>query len=190
MTNPDRESAEQRSGYLSSPTSSPPSEAASDRSPLFAILLGGTIVLSAVGGWFLVSRSEPEPPVMEMLAPERFSEAISTLSPESQRLALRKYKQCAFPLGVLTAVASGNSAGGTVSFSTSKYTSPKFHITNKPQKIAIPSPLPETGGLDMFTIHGDATALALSLYPTAWIQPLKNGSATIKTIWPASPPCK
>jgi hypothetical protein len=98
-------------------------------------------------------------------------------------------RECRFPFGFITVATPGNPAGGTISFRTSKYQSPVFHVTDKPQQIAIPSPLPETGGVDLLSADGDAKGLLVSLYPTTRMEPV-NGTATVKVIWRPRPPCK
>jgi hypothetical protein len=92
-------------------------------------------------------------------------------------------------MAMITVATPGNPTGGTVSFRTSKYQSPPFHVTDKPQRIAIPSPLPETGGVDLFSADGNATGLMVSLYPTARMEPV-NGTSTVRVIWRPRPPCK
>jgi hypothetical protein len=72
---------------------------------------------------------------------------------------------------------------------TSKYRSPPFHVTDRPQRIAVPNPLPETGGVDLFSADGDAKGLVVSLTPPARMEPV-NGTATVKVLWRPRPPCK
>jgi hypothetical protein len=157
--------------------------------PTLALLLTGTIMLGAVGGWFLSSPSAPDAPVVAMLSPEQLADAMPTLNAGAQQTARSDSRECRFPFGFITVATPGNTAGGTVSFRTSKYQSPVFHVTDKPQQIAIPSPLPETGGVDLLSADGDAKGLLVSLYPTARMEPV-NGTATVKVIWRPRPPCK
>jgi hypothetical protein len=154
-----------------------------------AFLVGGVIVVGVLAGSFATSRSEPDAAVIAMVADEQIGDAITTLSPSSQPAAQQKYRQCQYPMGVITVSTPGNPAGGTVSFRTSKYTSPKFHVTDKPQQIAIPHPLPESGGLDPFWVEGEAKGLIVSLYPTARMEPV-NGTAAITVRWHPRAPCK
>jgi hypothetical protein len=157
--------------------------------PTLALLLAGTIVLGTVGGWFLSSQDSPDAPLVAMLSPEQLADAIPTLNAGAQATARSDPRECRFPIGFITVATPGNAAGGTVSFRTSKYQSPAFHVTDKPQQIAIPSPLPETGGIDLLSADGDAKGLLVSLYPTAHMEPI-NGTATVKVIWRPRPPCK
>lgn len=153
-----------------------------------APLVGGVIVLGVVAGWLATSRSEPEAPVIALVADEQLPEAIATLSPSSRPTPQAQYRQCQYPMGVITVSTPGNPAGGTVSFRTSKYTSPKFHVSDKPQQIAIPTPLPD-GGLDPFWADGDAKGLIVSLYPTARMEPI-GGTAAVTVHWLPRPRCK
>ncbi|WP_157450192.1 hypothetical protein [Bradyrhizobium sp. ARR65] len=92
-------------------------------------------------------------------------------------------------MGFITVATPGNPAGGTVSFRTSKYQSPQFHVSETPEQIAIPNPLPETGGVDLLSADGIAKGLRVSLSPTARMEPV-NGTATVKVIWRPRPSCK
>jgi hypothetical protein len=157
--------------------------------PGLASLVIATVVLAAAGGWFLSSRSDPDVPAMAMVTTEQIPGAITTLNPGAQQTARSDARECRFPMGFITVATPGNPAGGTVRFRTSKYQSPPFHITDKPQQIAIPSPLPGTGGIDLLSADGDAKGLLVSLYPAARMEPV-NGSSTIRVVWPAQPPCK
>jgi hypothetical protein len=157
--------------------------------PAVAIFLTGTIILGAVGGRFLSPRSEPEAPAMTMVAPEEIPQAVTTLNGAAQQTAQLDSRQCRFPMAFITVATPGNPAGGTVSFRTSKYQSPPFHVTDKPQRIAIPSPLPETGGVDLFSADGNATGLIVSLYPTVRMEPV-NGTSTVRVFWRPRPSCK
>ena len=155
-----------------------------------AILLAAAVVLGGAAGWFLISRSQPDPAAIAMVPSERISEAIPTLTKAAQLVALRDNRACPqIPLAYISAVTPGNPAGANISFRTSKYSSPQFHITDKPQRIAIPNPLPDGGGLDPFSIDGEAKGLLVSLYPTVRIETL-SGTAGITVRWPARQPCK
>jgi hypothetical protein len=157
--------------------------------PTLALLLIGTVMFGVVAGWFLSSRDAPDAPVVAMLSPEQLGDAIPTLNAGAQATARSDPRECRFPIGFITVATPGNPAGGTVSFRTSKYQSPVFHVTDKPQQIAIPSPLPETGGVDLLSADGEAKGLLVSLYPTARMEPV-NGTATVMVIWRPRPPCK
>jgi hypothetical protein len=157
--------------------------------PILALLLAGIIALGAVGGWFVSSQKASDAPVVAMLSPEQLAEAIPTLSAGAQQAARSDPRECRVAMGFITVATPGNPAGGTVSLRTSKYQSPPFHVTDKPQRIAIPSPLPETGGVDLFSADGDAKGLVVSLTPPARMEPV-NGTATVKVLWRPRPPCK
>jgi len=160
-----------------------------DSTPTTILLLAATILLGAISGWFLSSRGQPSEPVVTMVAPDERPEALNTLAGDMQLKARADSKQCSYPLGFVTISTPGNPAGGTVSLRTSRYTSPKFHVSDVPQRIAIPHPLPQTGGIDTFSVDGDAKGLIVSLFPTTWMEPV-NGSRTINVRWHPGPPCK
>jgi hypothetical protein len=156
--------------------------------PALAIFLAGIIGLGSLGGWFLAPRAA-DAPMVAMVSSEDVPDAITTLSAEAIPNARSDSRECRFPMGFITVATPGNPAGGTISFRTSKYQSPPFHVTDKPQRIAIPHPLPETGGVDLLSADGEAKGLVVALYPAARLQPV-NGTATVKVIWRPRPPCK
>jgi hypothetical protein len=158
-------------------------------SPIFAMLIAATIIMGAAGGWLFRSQDDPAVPAVAMVSPEQIPQAIATLTPGAQLNAKTDSRECRYPMGFVTVSTPGNPAGGTIRIRTSKYQSPPFQVTDKPQQIAIPHPLPETGGVDLLSIDGNAQGLLVSLYPTARMEPV-NGTATVKVIWRPRPPCK
>jgi hypothetical protein len=169
-----------------------PAQSGGKSFPVLVVLLIGTIVLGGASGWFFSSqgsRTDPSVPVVAAVSPQDIPEAIGTLNSNAQQTAQADSRECRFPIGFITAVTPGNPAGGDVIFRTSKYRSPPFHVTDKPQRIAIPNPLPETGGVDLLSADGDAKGLMVSLMPTARMEPV-NGTSTVKVIWRPRPPCK
>jgi hypothetical protein len=185
----DREESEPPSGSMNSPAPSFLSGPKSESGFILAVLLGGVVILGAIVGWTLTSRSKPEAAAIAMVPQEQVSDAIPTLTPESQRTAQSDSRQCRYPIAFITVSTPGNPAGGTVSFRTSKYHSPTFHVSDTPQRIALPNPVPESGGLDPLTAEGDAKGMLVSLYPTVRMEPA-NGPATVIVRWHARPPCK
>ena len=158
-----------------------------------AALVIGTVVLGGGAGWYFGSQSsspsDPSVPVVATVSPQDIPEAIGTLTSNAQQVAQADSRECRFPIGFITAFTPGNPAGGTVIFRTSKYRSPPFHVTDKPQRIAVPNPLPETGGVDLLSADGEAPGLMVSLTPTARMEPV-NGTAAVKVIWRPRPPCR
>lgn len=157
--------------------------------PSLAIILFATILLGGAGGWFLSSQGDTSVPAVSAVAPEEIPAAIETLNQAAQQSMKSDSRGCRYPMGFITVATPGNPAGGTVSFRTSKYQSPPFRVTDKPQRIAMPNPLPGTGGVDLLSADGDAKGLLVSLYPTARMEPI-NGTSTVKVIWRPGPPCK
>jgi len=155
--------------------------------PFRTILMTFAIILAAAGSWFLATR-DAGTPVMIKVSPEAIAEALTTLTPQAIQAAKSDPRERRTPMGFVTASTPGNPAGGIVRFRTSKYESPPFAITDKPQRIAIPNPMPE-GGVGLLSVEGDAKGLVVALTPPANMEPV-NGIATTEVIFPVSPPCK
>ena len=188
MTIQDENNFEQRQAS-SAPMSSVPLSARKASLPIVALLLGGTVLFGAFAGFFLNQQRDPDVPTVSMLTQQGATEAIPTLDPAAQQAVREDSRECRNPMGFITVSTPGNPAGGNVIFRTSKYQSPLFHVTDTPQRIAIPNPLPESGGIDLLSVDGEAKGLLVSLYPTARMEPV-HGSTTIKVIWRPRPPCK
>jgi hypothetical protein len=186
----DREDEIQRPDFHDGPVAPPRSNEKSF--PLPGVLLLGAIAVGVGSGWFFAperSSTDPSVPVMAAVSPQDIPVAISTLNPIAQQTAQADSRECRFPMGFITAATPGNPAGGDVVFRTSKYRSPPFHVTDKPQRIAIPNPLPETGGVDLLSADGEAKGLMVSLTPTARMEPV-NGTSAVRVIWHKRPACK
>lgn len=168
----------------------PSSAGQSRKLPPFAVmLLVCTITLGLAAGWYLAAQqSGAEPPAIDRVTSADLDKAMTTLSPQALQEAKADPRECRIPMGFIVVATPGNPAGGTVRFRTSRYESPPFVITDKPQRIAIPNPMPE-GGIGLLSVEGDAKGLVVALTPPAQMEPV-NGTATTKVIFPASPPCK
>lgn len=167
-----------------------PSSAGQSRKlpPLEVMLLFCTIALGLSAGWYLARQSGAAPPAIDRVNSADFDKAMTTLSPQALQEAKADPRECRLPMGFILAATPGNPAGGTVRFRTSRYESPPFVITDKPQRIAIPNPMPE-GGVGLLSVEGDAKGLVVALTPPANMEPV-NGAATTMVIFPVSPPCK
>ncbi len=156
--------------------------------PSALILLFSTITLGLAAGWYLAAHTPAEPPVIDTVTSADFDQAMATLNAQAIQQAKADPRECRIPMGFIVAATPGNPAGGTVRFRTSRYESPPFVITDKPQRIAIPNPMPE-GGVGLLSVEGDAKGLVVALTPPASMEPV-NGTATTRVIFPVSPPCK
>ena len=157
-------------------------------SALVPILLGGGLLAGVLGVSLIAHHDAPNVSAIEQVPVAEFTNAAKTLTPDGQQQAESGQRQCHAPIYFITAVTPGNPAGGTVTFHTSTYRSPPFHVSDVPVRIALPNPLPD-GGLDPLTVQGDANGLVVSLFPTATMTPV-NGSTFVTVRWPANPPCK
>jgi hypothetical protein len=153
-----------------------------------AVLLAGTIMPGVAGGWYL-ARAVPAGPVIEMLSSADVAEGMKTLSAQAIQQASSESRQCRIQFGYITVSTPGNAAGGTVRFRIGAYESPPFVVTDKPQRIAIPNPFPETGGTGILSVNGEAKGLVVALYPPTPMEPV-NGSATTAVIFRPTPKCK
>jgi hypothetical protein len=154
-----------------------------------AVLLASTIMLGVAAGWYFARPVPAGPPVIEMMSSADMAEGMTTLSAEAIQQARSAPSQCRIKMGQITVSTPGNAAGGTVRFRIGGYESPPFVVTDKPQRIAIPNPFPETGGTGLLSVAGEAKGLVVALYPRAPMEPV-NGSATTPVIFRPTPKCK
>jgi hypothetical protein len=163
------------------------SDGAKRKFPAMAgVLLAGTIVLGVAAGWYVARPTGP--PVIEMLSSADVAEGMKTLSAQAIQQASSAPRQCRIQFGHITVATPGNPAGGTVRFRIGAYESPPFVVTDKPQRIAIPNPFPETGGTGFLSVDGEAKGLVVALYPPTPMEPV-NGSATTPVIFRPTPKC-
>lgn len=167
---------------------SDPPKASLGASPLLAVLIAVSVVVGAVTGWFLTTQRTPDTPEIAVLAAEDVTaDAIATLNPASQKEAQKD--ACKLGLSVITVSTPFDPAGATVTFRTSKYRTPPIHVTDTQQRIAIPRPVPDSGGYDPLVVEGDSKPMLVSIYPTLTMQPgTIRSTATIR--WLPRPPCK
>lgn len=156
--------------------------------PPLAAALGGAVAIGAVAGAMLINNPSA-PPAINLVAPQDRIQAIATLDGDAARAAQSDRRECSYPMGFVTVVSNGGVNSGTIRLVTSKYRSPPFPVSSVPQRIAIPHPLPATGGVDVLTIDGAATALTVALSPAAIMTPT-TANATVRVYWPPSPACK
>jgi hypothetical protein len=137
---------------------------------LLVILLAGAIPCGVAAGYVAAHRPAKMPPVVDKVTSANFADAMTTLSAEGIQQAQEDPRECRLQLGYITVATPGNPAGGTVRFRTSRYESPPFVVSDKPQRIAIPNPFPVTGGTGPLSVDGDAKGLVVALTPPTLIE--------------------
>ena len=165
----------------------PPADAHRHLSPLLVILFAGAI-LGSVAGWSIAAHRPTKLPVVDKVTSVDFADAMTTLSAEAIHQAREDPRECWVQLGYITVATPGHPAGGTVRFRTSRYESPPFVVSDKPQRIAIPNPFPETGGTGPLSVDGDAKGLVVALTPPTLMEPV-NGTTSTEVVFLPSPSC-
>jgi hypothetical protein len=128
-------------------------------------------------------------PTLSVLAPSEIAAAMPTLDPATLE-AVADAKGCKAPLAwvVLVRRAGAPMSSGMVRIRSGAYLSPAFHVTDVPQRIAIPYPASYPTGRGVLSLVGDASDLWFYLTPGWFIETL-NGAASINVVWTPGNPC-
>jgi hypothetical protein len=77
--------------------------------PSVALLLGGTVLLAAIVGFFVNQQRESDVPTVSMLTQQAATEAIQTLDPAAQQTVRNDSRECRNPMGFITVSTPGSS---------------------------------------------------------------------------------
>jgi hypothetical protein len=167
--------------------------------PGAAITIGGALitaglVAAALTPGFLGAKSSTQvgyvEPTLSALAPGEIAGAMPTLDPAASEAAVAEAKGCKAPLAwvVLVRRAGAPMSSAMVRIRSGAYLSPAFHVTDVPQRIAIPYPAPYLTGRGVLSLVGDASDLWFYLTPGWFIERL-NGAVSINVVWTPGNPC-
>jgi hypothetical protein len=127
-------------------------------------------------------------PTLSALAPGEIAAAILTLDPATSQQAVADAKGCKAPLAWVVLVKRAGTPSGMVRIRSGVYLSPPFHVTDVPQRIAIPYPAPYPAGRGVLSLIGDASDLWFYLAP-GWFMETLKGVASINVVWIPGNPC-
>jgi len=145
----------------------------------------GLIVAGAIP---LLSRSSE--PTLAALPQSEIAAAMTTLDPNTSKEAVADAKACRAPMAWVALVKQPGSPDGTVRIRSGSYLSPPVHVTDLPQRIALPYPAPYPTGHGVLWAIGDASAVMVYITP-GWNVPALNGTAgaSINVVWDTKNPC-
>lgn len=149
-------------------------------------LVGGIVASGRIG-----SGSQPSggsEPALEKVTQVELANATVTLDPATAQQVVADAKSCKAPVAWVMLTKQPGSAGGSVRIRSGAYLSPPFHVTDVPQRIAIPYPAPYETGRGVLWVIGESSGLAIDLYPR-WSIPSLNGAAAINVVWTPGDPC-
>jgi hypothetical protein len=127
-------------------------------------------------------------PTLAKVAAVELDSAVVTLDPATSQQAVADAKACKAPIAWVTLTKQPGTAGGSVRIRSGPYLSPPFHVTDVPQRIAIPYPAPYETGHGVLWAIGEGGGLAVDLYPR-WNIPSLNGATAINVVWTPTDPC-
>jgi hypothetical protein len=127
-------------------------------------------------------------PTLAKVAAVELDSAIVTLDPATSQQAIADAKSCKAPIAWVSLTKQPGTADGSVRIRSGPYLSPPFHVTDVPQRVAIPYPAPYETGRGVLWAIGESGGLAIDLYPRWSIRSL-NGAAAINVIWTPTDPC-
>jgi hypothetical protein len=155
-----------------------------------ALLTAGIVAAAVVSG-SVASSSAPasgEPMLSSALAASEITAASVTLDPATSATTTADAKSCKTPMTTVTLVKASGSPSGTVRIRSGSYLSPAFHVTEAPQRVAIPYPAPYPTGRGVLSVVGRSDALSIYLTPGWSVQGL-DGAASIHVWWRTENPC-
>ena len=157
-----------------------------------ALLTGGFVAAALVPSF--TDTKTPSPavanvePTLSALASSEIAAASPTLDPATSEGVVADAKRCKTPLARVVLVKRRGTSSAMVRIRSGSYFSPTFHVTDIPQRIAIPFPSPYPTGRGVLSLVGDANDLWFYLTPGRFIENL-NGVASINVIWATGNPC-
>jgi hypothetical protein len=153
-------------------------------------LAGGAI--TAAGGIGMASRlsttARGSEPMLAALAPAEIADAMATLDAAASQQAVADARACKAPIAWVTLVRQPGGVEGAVRIRSGSYLSPIFHVTEAPQRVAIPYPAPYATGRGVLGVVGEAKGLTIYLSP-GWNIPALNGGASIDVQWTPANVC-
>jgi hypothetical protein len=154
-----------------------------------ALLTAGVLAAVLVSG-SVASSNAPSSgePTLSALAAGEIAAASVTLDPAASASAVADAKSCKAPMASVTLVKAPGSPSGTVRIRSGGYLSPAFHVTEAPQRVAIPFPAPYPTGRGVVSVVGQSEGLSIYLTPGWSIQAL-NGAASTHVVWTPGNPC-
>jgi hypothetical protein len=175
-------------------TSAPPRWAPSAmRGPVItgagALLTAGMVAAAMVSGSVASNGAATSgEPTLSALAAGEIAAASVTLDPATSASAVAEAKSCKAPLASVTLVKAPGSPSGTVRIRSGGYLSPAFHVTEAPQRVAIPFPAAYPTGRGVLSVVGASAGLSIYLTPGWSVQGL-NGAASTHVVWTPGNPC-
>jgi hypothetical protein len=186
-----RAGATRGSGVGGPPPQRPPSAL---RGPVIigvgALVTAGVVAAALVAG-SAASSSAPtsgEPMLPPALTASEIAAASVTLDPATSATTTADAKSCKAPMTWVTLVKAPGSPSGTVRVRSGSYLSPAFHVTEAPQRVAIPYPAPYPTGRGVLSVVGESENLSVYLTPGWTVQGL-HGAASIHVWWRTDKPC-
>jgi hypothetical protein len=175
----------------------PPAAKSSWVLPAAVIVVVGALLTGLVAGIFLAparsvsailavhGASEPK---LAKLAPSQIAKAIGTLDPATSQQVVADAKSCKTPLAWITLAREHGKPDGSVRIRAGSYLSPPFHVTEKPQDVAIPFPAAYPGGHGVLWVIGKGKGITVDIDPRWTIDSL-DGAAALDVIWDDADPC-
>ena len=135
----------------------------------------------------LAAHGAPEAKLAK-LAPSEIAKAIGTLDPKTSQQVVADAKSCKTPLAWITLAREHGKPDGSVRIRAGSYLSPPFHVTEKPQEVAIPFPAAYPGGHGVLWVIGKGKGITVDIDPRWTIDSL-DGAAALDVIWDDADPC-
>jgi hypothetical protein len=154
----------------------------------FIIALGSACGLGVAAGaiaTFGLQREQPDAVRLMQVAASERDQAEEAMGAKREH----KQKTCPEPLAFVTvALASPNTTSSFFQIRSGTYLSPRFELSSS-KRVAIPFPSPYREGRGTISIIGSGKNLAISLYPTWYVERL-DGELIKPVFWTAHTECE
>ena len=147
----------------------------------------GALLVAAVvaGGVFFSPGGTPQ---LAPLPKAQVAALQVTLPPKVAQGMASDAQTCRIPLAEVQIWHDPGAPDTVVTLQSGSYVSPAFQLTATPEIIAVPYPAAYSVGAGQIIVHGNATAMNVSLSPTKVLTNVV-GAAAINVVWSTGNPC-
>jgi len=146
----------------------------------------GVLIAAAIAGGVIMSQSGT--PKLSVVPRSQVAALKVTLPPQAAQKFAADAQACTIPLAEVQIWHDPGAPDAVVTLQSGSYVSPPFALTATPEIIAVPFPAAYAVGSGQLVVHGNATAMNISLSPTKVLTNV-TGAASVNVVWNTTNPC-